>query len=69
MFYATQAYEGYPYYQYERIGYNYYMSNIFVGICRGQMTVADAHIAHHKHMCALYRELLKGVDGIRSLLL
>ena len=64
MFYATQAREAYPYYQHERIGYNYRMSNICAGIGRGQMTVADAHIAHHKHMCALYRELLKDVDGI-----
>ena len=28
------------------------------------MTVADEHIAHHKHVCALYKELLAGVDGI-----
>ena len=69
MFYATQAREAYPYYRHERIGYNYRMSNICAGIGRGQMTVADAHIAHHKHLCALYRELLKDVDGIRSLLL
>ena len=64
MFYATQAREAYPYYQHERIGYNYRMSNICAGIGRGQMTVADAHIAHHRHLTALYRELLAGVDGI-----
>ena len=58
MFYATQAREAYPYYQHERIGYNYRMSNICAGIGRGQMTVADAHVAHHKHTCDLYRELL-----------
>ena len=65
MFYATQAREAYPYYQHERIGYNYRMSNICAGIGRGQMTVADAHIAHHKHVHALYKELLAGVGGIR----
>ena len=64
MFYATQAREAYPYYQHEKIGYNYRMSNICAGIGRGQMTVADEHIAHHKHVCALYKELLAGVDGI-----
>ena len=64
MFYATQAREAYPYYQHERIGYNYRMSNICAGIGRGQMTVAADHIVHHKHVCALYRELLAGVDGI-----
>ena len=40
------------------------MSNICAGIGRGQMTVADAHVAHHKHTCDLYRELLKDVKGI-----
>lgn len=64
MFYATQAREAYPYYQHEHIGYNYRMSNICAGIGRGQMTVADEHIAHHKRLCALYRELLADVEGV-----
>ena len=64
MMYATQYRESYPYYQHEKIGYNYRMSNICAGIGRGQMTVADAHIAHHKHVQALYEELLADVDGI-----
>ena len=64
MFYATQARESYPYYQHEEIGYNYRMSNICAGIGRGQMTVIDEHIAHHKHVCQLYRELLADVEGI-----
>jgi len=65
MFYATQAREPFPHYQHEKIGYNYRMSNICAGIGRGQMTVAEAHIAHHKHVQALYEELLKDVKGIR----
>ncbi|WP_288857339.1 aminotransferase class I/II-fold pyridoxal phosphate-dependent enzyme, partial [uncultured Bacteroides sp.] len=64
MWYATQAREAYPYYQHETIGYNYRMSNICAGIGRGQMTVADKHIAHHRHVQALYRELLKDVEGV-----
>ena len=64
MFYATQAREAYPYYQHEQIGYNYRMSNICAGIGRGQMTVASDHVAHHKHTCALYKELLADVEGI-----
>lgn len=63
MWYATQAREAYPYYQHEAIGYNYRMSNICAGIGRGQMTVADKHIAHHRHVQALYKELLKDVEG------
>ncbi len=64
MFYATQAREAYPYYQHEKIGYNYRMSNICAGIGRGQMTVVNEHIAHHKHVQSLYRELLGGMEGI-----
>mgnify|MGYP003306083689 CR=1 FL=1 len=64
MFFATQAREAYPYYQHEHIGYNYRMSNICAGIGRGQMTVADEHIEHHRHVCNLYKELLADVEGI-----
>ncbi len=64
MFYATQARESYPYYQHEQIGYNYRMSNICAGIGRGQMTILDQHIDHHKHVCRLYKELLAGVGGV-----
>ncbi|MBR1652180.1 MAG: aminotransferase class I/II-fold pyridoxal phosphate-dependent enzyme [Alloprevotella sp.] len=64
MMYATQYRESYPYYQHEKIGYNYRMSNICAGIGRGQMTVANDHIAHHKHVQALYEELLADVPGI-----
>lgn len=65
MFYATQARENYPYYQHEKIGYNYRMSNICAGIGRGQMTIADEHIKHHQLLCKLYKELLKDVEGIK----
>ena len=64
MWYATQAREAYPYYQHEEVGYNYRMSNICAGIGRGQMTIANNHIAHHKHIQALYAELLADVKGI-----
>ena len=64
MWYATQARDAYPYYQHTAIGYNYRMSNVCAGIGRGQMKVLDAHIAHHKHVQALYEELLKDVKGI-----
>ncbi|MBR0532619.1 MAG: DegT/DnrJ/EryC1/StrS family aminotransferase [Bacteroidales bacterium] len=64
MWYATQAREAYPYYQHEAIGYNYRLSNVCAGIGRGQMLVLDEHIAHHKHIKDLYKELLKDVPGI-----
>ena len=65
MWRATQARDAYPYYQHSEIGYNYRMSNVCAGIGRGQMTVLEQHIAHHKHVQALYEELLKDVPGIR----
>ena len=64
MMYATQYRESYPYYQHEKIGYNYRMSNICAGIGRGQMTVLDEHIAHHRHVAKLYADAFAKVDGI-----
>ena len=64
MMYATQYRESYPYYQHEKIGYNYRMSNICAGIGRGQMTVIEEHLAHHKHVQKLYEELFAGLHGI-----
>ena len=64
MWYATQARDAYPYYEHTAIGYNYRMSNVCAGIGRGQMTVLNDHIAHHKHVQELYKELLKDVKGI-----
>ena len=64
MMYATQYRESYPYYQHEKIGYNYRMSNICAGIGRGQMTVIDEHLKHHRHVQKMYEELLADVPGI-----
>ena len=65
MMYATQYRESYPYYQHEKIGFNYRMSNICAGIGRGQMTIVNDHIAHHKKVQKMYEELLKDVPGIK----
>ncbi len=64
MWYATQARDAYPYYEHTAIGYNYRMSNVCAGIGRGQMTVLGQHIAHHKHVQALYETLLSDVPGV-----
>lgn len=64
MWYATQARDAYPYYEHTAIGYNYRMSNVCAGIGRGQMTVLEKHIAHHKHVQAMYKELLASVPGV-----
>ena len=64
MFYATQAREPFPYYQHEKIGFNYRMSNICAGIGRGQMTVAEEHIRHHQWAHEQYENRLGEIDGI-----
>ena len=64
IFLATQAKEPYLHYEHEIIGYNYRMSNISAGIGRGQMTVLEKHIAHHKHVFNLYQELFKNAENI-----
>lgn len=64
LFYATQARENFPYYQHEKIGYNYRMSNICAGIGRGQMTILEEHIAHHRHVHALYEKAFASMPGI-----
>ena len=64
MFYATQARAPFPYYQHEKIGYNYRMSNICAGIGRGQMTVLNEHIEHHRHVHALYEKAFAAIEGI-----
>ena len=64
MMYATQYRESYPYYQHEKIGYNYRMSNICAGIGRGQMSVLESHLAHHRHVQQLYEQLFADVPGI-----
>ena len=65
MWYATQARDAYPYYQHTAIGFNYRMSNVCAGIGRGQMTVLDGHITHHKHVQALYEDLMKDIPGVQ----
>ena len=47
------------------IGYNYRMSNVCAGIGRGQMTVLESHIAHHRHVQKLYEDLLADVPGVQ----
>ena len=62
--YATQSREATPWYQHERIGFNYRMSNICAGIGRGQMYVAQDYIRHHRWVHDLYLESFKDLPQI-----
>lgn len=63
--YATQSREPYPWYEHERIGFNYRMSNISAGIGRGQMYVALDYIRHHREIQDLYRQAFETLPGIK----
>ena len=63
-FWATQSREAARHYEHRELGYNYRMSNICAGIGCGQMTVLDEHVAHHRHVHALYEKGFADVDGI-----
>ena len=43
------------------------MSNICAGIGRGQMTILEEHVLHHKRIHALYEEAFKTISGISLL--
>lgn len=64
IWYASQAKEACPHYQHEVVGYNYRLSNVCAGIGRGQIFVLEKHLAHHRHLKDLYKELLSDVPGI-----
>ena len=64
IFLATQAKEPMLHYEHETIGYNYRMSNICAGIGRGQMTVLNDYVNHHKHVHELYQEFFKNLEFI-----
>lgn len=64
VFYATQAREDRPYYHHLVAGFNYRLSNISAGIGRGQMTILDDHLAHHRALAAIYREVFASVKWV-----
>ena len=67
MFYATQAREPFPYYQHEKIGYNYRMSNVLAGIGRGQMKVLENRIAKKNEIFEKYKEAFKDIKEIEMM--
>ena len=65
MFYATQAREPKPYYLHQEIGYNYRMSNVCAGIGRGQMTIIEDHLRHHRNIAKMYEEAFADCEHIK----
>ena len=65
MYYATQAREPKPYYLHKEVGFNYRMSNVCAGIGRGQMTIIDDHLSHHRHIAKMYADAFAENERIR----
>ena len=53
---STQSREAASWYQHEELGYNYRMSNIIVGIVRGQLPHAREHLEQKKHNYELFKK-------------
>ena len=60
-FWSTQSRDTAPWYQHSEIGYNYRMSNVVVGIGRGQLLHLEEHKARKKEIYERYREGLKNL--------
>ena len=52
---STQSREAAPWYQHEELGYNYRMSNIIVGVVRGQIPHLEEHIEAKKRIYERYK--------------
>ncbi|HAS91463.1 MAG TPA: pyridoxal phosphate-dependent aminotransferase [Clostridiales bacterium] len=63
-FYATQSREPARYYQHEKLGYNYRMSNIVAGIGRAQIKILNDRVARKREVFARYKKELAGLDGL-----
>lgn len=56
---STQSREAAHWYQHEKIGYNYRMSNIVAGVVRGQLPYLEEHISKKKVIYERYKESFK----------
>jgi len=66
-YWATQAREPVLHYEHRDLGYNYRLSNVLVGIGRGQLRVLDERIAKKKYIFDYYKEHLSGLEGLEMM--
>lgn len=57
-FLSQQAKERQPWYEHERLGYNYRMSNVSAAIGLGQFETLDVKVARRREICGIYRSEL-----------
>ena len=56
---STQAREAAPWYQHEKLGYNYRIDNVIAGVVYSQIPYLDEHIAQKKAIYERYKEGFK----------
>ena len=61
---STQAREPAVHYEHRELGYNYRMSNIIAGICRGQFEVLDDRVEARRKIFLKYKELLGDINDL-----
>lgn len=61
---STQAREPAVHYEHLELGYNYRMSNIIAGICRGQLEVLDDRVEAKRQIFLKYKALLGHIDDL-----
>jgi dTDP-4-amino-4,6-dideoxygalactose transaminase len=61
---STQAREPTVHYEHLELGYNYRMSNIIAGICRGQLEVLDDRVEAKRQIFKKYKKMLSDIDAI-----
>ena len=61
---STQAREPAMHYEHKELGYNYRMSNIVAGICRGQLEVLDQRVKARRTIFKKYKDMLSCIKDI-----
>ncbi|MDA7844234.1 DegT/DnrJ/EryC1/StrS family aminotransferase [Gammaproteobacteria bacterium] len=62
---STQAREPVMHYEHKELGYNYRMSNVIAGICRGQLKVLDQRVEARRHIFKKYKDMLSSIEDIQ----
>lgn len=61
---ASQARMAVPYFEHDRVGFNYRMSNVLAAIGLAQLTTLDKRVEARRRTFDAYRQALDGVPGI-----
>ena len=63
-FWSTQSKEPEKHYEHKELGYNFRMSNVLAGICRGQMRVLEDRISKKREIFETYKRVFENIEEI-----